>query len=279
MDALHYLQPIAETYGRDIQEVVGITSKASSITVSPLLKQRIADWTSSGRSEALWIQGPYNGYSPSQSAFTAVCLVALSSQNDIPCISYFCTLSNANVSSMSRASPEKLLSDLVKSVITQIVLLLRKNPPISSDLLPSRFEQLTKDGDFDFDYGVQLLHDVRALTPAYLHCIIEGGHMLEDRENSTHTRNLERILKELVPSGEDELETCHDGQHETSGEVAEPEIQRIVKTCFTTDGYMDALARLVDGHKLKKITHEDESDELWIERGRRLMPHWSDNMV
>ncbi|KAI9712828.1 MAG: hypothetical protein M1820_001450 [Bogoriella megaspora] len=98
--------------------------------------------------------------------------------------------------------------------------------------------------------------------PAYLHCIIEGVHLLEDRDNASHTRNLDRTLKILSSLSWSDLKTSQDVHCESSDEVAEPETQRVVKVFFATDGYVDSLAKLVDEGGLEKIRHDDESDQL-----------------
>lgn len=278
-DVLRHLGPIAEAYGHDIETVVDITSKATKIAVNPRVRQRIADWTSSGRSETLWVQGPRGVHSPSLNTLTAVCLLALSSRNEIPCLSYFCTLSSANAPSASELSPQKTLSNLIKSVITQIVLLLPDHLLTSSDLSPNRFKQLIKDEkDFDFDHALQLLHDLRSLIPAYLHCIIDGAQMLEDRENSLHTHHLQRALEELISVPWSEAEACQDTQLKPPNDMPGPEVRRVIKVCFTTDGYVDGLAQLAGDYRLEKIGYHDDSDPPWAEEGRRLMPHWSDGM-
>ena len=88
---------------------------------------------------------------------------------------------------------------------------------------------------------VQLLSDLRSVGPPYLHCVISGIEVLEDRDDMQHTHDLFRVL--------DALTNIH--ERETAIAAGEDEnLSPITKLCFTTDGYMDALARLAEDDRV-----------------------------
>ncbi|KAL8717274.1 MAG: hypothetical protein Q9225_005461, partial [Loekoesia sp. 1 TL-2023] len=51
------------------------------------------------------------------------------------------------------------------------------------------------------------------------------------------------------------------------------------KLCFTTDGYVDTLAQLVEQDRLAKVQYFDESSGPVGEEGIRLIPEQSDEML
>jgi hypothetical protein len=85
-EILGLLKPLADRFGQNIKRVVDITSRASQVMTHTEIKDHISAWIKASTNRRLWIQGPHDVSNPSQNTLTAVCLVALSNQNDIPCI-------------------------------------------------------------------------------------------------------------------------------------------------------------------------------------------------
>jgi hypothetical protein len=270
-DTLKCIEPLIELYSRHMQALVDVTSKATQLSVNVMARHRIMEWTTCEHSEALWIQGAYGMSNPTQMTLTAVCLVALTTQNDIPCLSYSCSLSAADVSEPEVDSPEKTLMNLIKSLIVQIVLLLPERLPNSNSLSLARFNRLIKDDEqFDFDEGLRLLEDLQPLMPAYVHCIIEGAQKLEDRDNKSHMNHVQHMLRILLPFNTSwKTDTSSSEVDSHAGE------QRVFKICFTSDGFVDCLAQLADDERLHKFKFADEPSGPWAEDGQRLIPPWT----
>lgn len=275
---LNALKPIVDKFSEHIQSIVDVTSQASQIMISSPVQARLISWTKDTDSNALWIQGPHDVSNVSQNALTAVCLVALSRQNDIPCITYFCTLDAMESTIASELSYKKLLKDMIQSLIVQLVILMPERVITSVDLSSERFEKLQKDF-FSIHETLQLLRDLRSLAPSYLHCIIDSAQILENREDKQHMKDLINTLSTLATMHRDNLKTIPSRNLETAQSVNEEQCPlQITKLCFTTDGYVDALAQLVENDSLDKIEYSDEADARVEEESVGLMPHWTKTM-
>ncbi|CAJ2509403.1 Uu.00g144290.m01.CDS01 [Anthostomella pinea] len=262
---LALLAPITAKYNQDIQNIVAITSRASNITIDHHVKRRIDAWTTSQQSDSIWLQGPHEISHPSQNTLTAVCLVALSNNSDIPCLSYFCSL-EVHASGHPRIpSCRDMLLDLVKSFIVQLLLLLPEQVGDTTSLSPERFAKLVDPG-VELDDALSLLHDLRAHAPPYLHCVIEAAQEVEDRSDSKHTRNLLRVLRELV-------ESPRLGNVPGARDQGRQQAEKVIKVCLTTDGYVDALAELAQKGAVEKVQIHEETHVDGTGDGSSLMPH------
>ncbi|MCJ1386223.1 hypothetical protein MMC17_009349 [Xylographa soralifera] len=85
-DLLADLRTFSLQVGRDMQDIVQMTFRASHTAVNLQLQNHLLSWTKDTKPNRLWIQGPSGTSQPSQNRLTAVCLTALSRQNDIPYI-------------------------------------------------------------------------------------------------------------------------------------------------------------------------------------------------
>lgn len=302
---LSLLDPIVKSFKESTQAIVNITSRALRVTIDNQVKRHIDTWITNPHSEAIWILGPHEVSNPSQNTLTAVCLIALSRRHDVPCLSYFCssTETHASSGSVSYLSHKELLLDMVKSFILQLLLLSPAEHTATDsdlDLSPSRFSRLIE-RDIDIEEALELFLDVRhALAPRYLHCVVEAAHILEDRRDSQHTRQLQRVFREIVrppPAvpirrssrnsnlgdpdrdlGNEEVEKKKTGLHlpkaQGTGELeseSESGLEKIMKVCFTSDGYMDALAELTRRNGVKKVEYVDEAGQYGEEEGSRLL--------
>ncbi|OTB00433.1 hypothetical protein M426DRAFT_26575 [Hypoxylon sp. CI-4A] len=79
-EMLQLLDPILKRHGRNIQNIVKITSNSLSVVIANEVKSRLRSWMKSSRHEAIWIQGPHEVSHPSQNTLTAVCLAALANE-------------------------------------------------------------------------------------------------------------------------------------------------------------------------------------------------------
>jgi hypothetical protein len=161
--------------------------------------------------------------------------------------------------------------DMLKSLIVQMVLFMPEIVDTLFDLSPARFKTLELEA-FSVDETLQLLSDLRSVGPPYLYCVISGIEVLEDRDDMQHTHDLFRVLDTLTSIHERETAIA---PGEASEMGADENLSPITKLCFTTDGYMDALARLAGDDRVDKVEYSSEAGESFDEE-TRVMPHWID---
>lgn len=272
---LELLGPVLEGFREDTRRIGDITSRALNLTVDSEVKRRIDDWIVDPLGKTIWIQGPHDVARGSQNTLTAACLIALSGQSSIPSIFYFCSLKAPPYSASSCLSCKEVLSDMIKSLTVQLLLLAPENIITELDLSSSRLAQLL-DPNLGAEAALQIFIDVRTLAPPYLHCMVEGAQELEDRADPRHTGVLFRALHELTdfPTSR----TAWRASPMRLSETGEEKLARVTKVCFFTDGYMDALAALASLDRLEKVEYAGEAHEPGAEEGSRLMSSWDDEL-
>ncbi|GAP93425.1 hypothetical protein SAMD00023353_10300130 [Rosellinia necatrix] len=261
LELVNLLDPIVAKYARDIQHVVNAVARASQAPIQDRVKRRIGTWTKSSRSDAIWLQGPYERTHPSHNTSTAVCLVALANNNKIPCLSYFCSLGIHGTREAQSLTCQDMLMDLVKSLIVQLLLLLPGNLKAGPGLERSRFERLLGP-KADVAGALSLFCDLRALAPPYMHCVIDAAQGLEDRGDLQHMQNLFRVLRAI--SG-----PAKASRHGSTSQ--RPAREGVIKTCIASDGYAEVLAVLTERGHLEKL--EYDADE-FVEDGPGLVARW-----
>ncbi|KAI0415251.1 hypothetical protein F5X98DRAFT_230062 [Xylaria grammica] len=261
-EILDLLGPITAKYARDIRHVVGAVTQASRAQITETVRRRIEVWTVSAQSDKLWVQGPYEGTHPSNTTFTAVCLVALANNSNIPCLSYFCSLGVHGTAASLQLTCQDMLADMVKSLIVQLLLLLPDEMESTPNLSRPRFAKLL-DPHIDIEESMLLFRDLRALAPPYIHCVIDATQELEDRSDLHHTQSLYRVLRTILDIPD------------RSG-CQTPARENVVKGCITSDGYVDVLAVLVERAHIEKM-EVDESEELLAEDGPELVSQWNEH--
>ncbi|KAI0870117.1 hypothetical protein GGS24DRAFT_476517 [Hypoxylon argillaceum] len=256
------LTPIFAKFGQDIDNLVEIASQALKIKVGYLVRGRIGTWTTNIESDKLWIQSGYETSHPSQSTLIAASLAALSNENDIPCVSYFCSLQTHNAYE-TVPSRRCMLLDMVKSLTAQLLLIYKSTQP-KADISLESFKQLINP-ELDLKTALTLLRETRSILPHLTHFLIEGVQELENRSDIQQTRDLQEVLQEvidldqmpaLVPTGSVDYQR---GASDST-ELAHQTFSRQVKVCFASDGYVDALALLVEAGQLEMISNENEGE-------------------
>ncbi|KAI0536018.1 hypothetical protein GGR58DRAFT_476733 [Xylaria digitata] len=251
-EILDLLSPITTKYAHHIQHIVNAVTQASHTQITEPVRRRIEVWATNQRSDKLWIQGPYERTHPSHTTFTAMCLVALANNSNIPCLSYFCSLGVHDTAEGLYPTSQDTLTDMVKSFVVQILLLLPDDMEATPSLSRSRFEKLLND-PLDIEESMLLFRDLRALTPPYIHCVIDAAQELEDRGDPRHTHSLYHALCTVldIPN--------RSGHHA-------PVQERVVKGCITSEGYVEVLAVLAERADIGKI-EVDTSEELRAQDG------------
>ncbi|KAJ8133472.1 hypothetical protein O1611_g154 [Lasiodiplodia mahajangana] len=262
-NALEALGPIFAKFDRDIQNLVQISSQATELRVRHPMKRRITAWTTNIESDQLWIEGCHDTSHPSQSTLITASLTALSNNHDIPCISFFCSLQIHNAYEMVPTRRQMLL-DMVKSLTAQL-LLIGKRTQAKEDISLRSFKHLTDPG-LELETALALLRDTRSIMPPLIHCVIEGVQELEDRGDIHQTRDLQEVLQAMMdlkqtPAPLAEGSSDYERGEGVTTELANQASARQIKVCFASDGYVDALARMVEAGQLEKTSHEDGGDE------------------
>ena len=280
------LDPIVEGFHKAVRSISDITSHALNLTVDNQVKRHIDDWIINPLGKAIWIQGPHDVSRGSQNTLTAACLIAVSGQNSVPCIFYFCSLKTPPYSEPSCLSCQEILLDMIKSFTIQLLLLAPENIITELDLSPSRLAKLL-DPNLDIKATLQIFLDVRTFAPPYLHCIVEGVQELEDRTDTGHTRFLFRALHEIIdfptsrtPWEAGSIRRSDPGDEKLrlsrAAETEQSQLTKVTKVCFFTDGYMDALSALASQDRLDKVEYAEESHEPGAEEGSRLVSSWDE---
>ncbi|KAL8707335.1 MAG: hypothetical protein Q9220_007625 [cf. Caloplaca sp. 1 TL-2023] len=260
-DTIKILEATSARFSEESKSVLALMARIQNIRIDSGVRNRLEDWNKHPDSTSLWIQGPYDVPKPSQNTLFAVCLVALSQNSGIPCVFYSCSLEAMSHREVSR---EELLMAMVKSLIFQMVLLLPHDFIADVDFSMEQFHRLAHDAMNAFE-SVDLLIELRRRTSPYIHIVIDGIEVLEDRSDMEQTRNLKTFLFGLlstkkVPSAMDVSNGQASAEWRESDRSA-PILPQVTKIALTTDGYVDILAQLVEEACLDKVEFLTEADE------------------
>ncbi|KAI1643480.1 uncharacterized protein F4817DRAFT_368391 [Daldinia loculata] len=241
------LRPILIRHLLDMDNIENTIVTTSRSPLQDHIKNRIYDWATSSHQDAIWIQGPHGAPYPSQNTLTAIFIKALSKDLEIPCVSYFCSLRLHGVplgqDGLSTLSCQELLLEMVKSIVAQLANFLPRLIFRGVDPSIARIVSLINP-EADISVALEILREIRNAAPLRLHCIIEGVQLLEDRSNLRHTQNLRRTLHELSNISTPMPWLLEDEAWAT-------------KTCFTSGGYVDALAQMVEDGHVDKVEVEE----------------------
>jgi hypothetical protein len=239
----------------EMRELVIMSSYAPYLQAERQVHRQLISWLQDFSSRNLWIQGPHGVAKPSQNSMTAVSIVALSHENNIPTVSYFCSLGCDNHPQMTS---HDALRAMLTSILAQLVLFLPARGSASMSLSLDRFSSIAQKPP-NIDELLQLIGDLRKAGPRYLHCVIDSIQILEERSDPVFTRDLLLTIDTLcnfaydVPSQSQE-----DDDYETLGVST-----MITKTCFTTDGMMDGLLQAAEIDLIEKVDFSvDASDTI-----------------
>lgn len=215
-------------------ELQRLLERAAHLQVDRKVTKALREWMFDSKAATHWIEGPAAVSTPSQNTLTSAALTALLQQRH--CVAfYFCN-------SQKTRSHKQALREMIKSLIVQLVSSLPPRVSTAVDLSPERFE-LAMRTNTDTALSLSLMSDLQNLVTRSVLCVIDGLQVLENRSDRDHTRNLNDFSKLI----------CE----------ATLNSQSPSKLCFFTDGYVDALARVVESHSLRAVRFEVESDE-WM---------------
>lgn len=101
-EVVSVLHEYVDLFKVEMRELVNMSSYAPYLLVDRQVHRQLTSWMQDLNSRNLWIQGPHGVAKPSQNCMTAVSIVALSHENNIPTVSYFCSLNYADHPQVTR---------------------------------------------------------------------------------------------------------------------------------------------------------------------------------
>ncbi|KAI1802387.1 hypothetical protein F4811DRAFT_401863 [Daldinia bambusicola] len=206
------------------QDIGRYIHASSQVSLPRRASSQIRSWAARLSDNPLWIQGPAETPYPSKAMLTGLAIT----RQYHPSISHFCSTRPPSGGGGGAApnTCREMLADMFKQLIVELVFALPDEIYTTIDLSASRFEVLAQP-EVDVSAVLGLLKDVRLLSRhEEINCIIEGVQLLENRDDMCHTRNLERTLRLIM---------------------------EIMKTCFTSDGYVNILNDLVECGRVIKV--------------------------
>ena len=186
---------------------------------------RVKQLNASSASQTLWIHGPFLVPRPSRYTQLSATVVMTAQKAKISTVSYFCD------------SNTKLV-DLIYSLIAQLVRFLPEDFESTSDFSATRFDALDG-GNHTIDLGITLLRDLLIFGPHMLFIVIDGLQVLDNSTNRAQVQGLVDVLHSASSPGNRELD-------------------RIIKTLFTTDGFTDAFIRIPGGERMNCMDFASE---------------------
>lgn len=238
----------------EMHELVNMSSYAPHLLVDRQVHRQLTFWLQDLSSRNIWIQGPHGVAKPSQNSMTSVSIVALSHENKIPTVSYFCALTFDNDPELTRRDA---LKAMLTSIITQFVLFLPARGSTSANLSVARFSSMAQH-TLSIDELLRLIRDLRMAGPRYLHCVIDSIQVLEDRSDPAYTRDLLSTIATLCELTSD---IVHPQSQEGNDIEAFGHSIMITKSCFTTDGMMDGLSQAAEIDLLEKVEFGVDANE------------------
>lgn len=219
-----------------LEQVRSLRDRTSHLEIDRRVVSKLREWISDSRDSRLWIQGEAHVPAPSQNTLTAIALMMASSNSESATISVFCN-------SLGNGSSSQILATVLDTCVAQVVTLL---PEVISTDLELSADRITTCMELDSPTmdKIALFEDLLSLVQRPIVQIIDSFQILEDESDVVHTQHL-RAFTELL---------C---KHRTGADVP----LDVDKVCFTTDGYVDILAEMVEQGSLNLTRFEAEADE------------------
>ncbi|KAJ5658518.1 uncharacterized protein N7484_002167 [Penicillium longicatenatum] len=240
-----------DQWKNQVDRLIQITNQAPLLQIDKDVQIRLGTWLRASSLINFWIQGPHDVRQPSQNSMTAVSLAALARKNSIPCIIYFCSLTEIHEPGTSNAM---YLNSFLTSIITQLIQLVPDDGYTEADLSPAHFTALAQ-GTLSVPETLQLMLDVQSLAPRVVYGFIDNIQVLEDQSDQDYTQDFLRTIATLCRLGRKD-------PHSNSAIVQEDEGMALgTRICFTTDGYVDGLAQASELQLLDKVEFDLETDD------------------
>ena len=223
--------------------------RATHLETDSRVVLKLHEWLDGAVGSNLWIQGPAHMPSPSQNTLTAIALMVALQNPGCPVLSFFCDSIRT-----AQLNPRQILSELAHCFIVQLVPHLPSVIRSHRDLSPSRFSSTFR-RDCPVEDTLAFLMDIVDSMESPVYFLIDGMQALEQRADAEHTQNLCCMIEYLCGT-------------DTEHGVMSP----ANKVCFTSDGFVDALALQAQRGQLEKVSFELESDDVQADDVASLRP-------
>ncbi|RMY51206.1 hypothetical protein D0865_06483 [Hortaea werneckii] len=238
-DLIRQIPDFGNLLNLPVNDAKNHSHRATHLETERQVVLKLHDWLDGAAGSNLWIQGPAHVPLPSQNTLTAMALMVALHSGRCPVLSFFC-----NSIRTMQLSPRQILSELVHCFIAQLVPHLPGVIRSDQDLSPPRFFSACRQ-DCPVEDTLALLMDIVNSVESPVYFLIDGMQALEHYADAEHTQSLSRLVECLCG-------TDVEGQQKSSAN----------KVCFTSDGFVDALALQAQRGQLEKVSFELESDDV-----------------
>lgn len=208
---------------------------ATDLSIHPSVFQALQEWNSSKKSAYMWIEGPADVDMPSKNTMTSVSMVGIAQRSNTPYLAYFGQPCRVTGPKERAKRGNEMLIALIHTLISQLVNHFPESFEWDGDLSTTRFECLTGTEESTTP-AILLLQDLLQAFPGPLLCLVDGLQYFPREEKMT--ARFQKLVEIICDAGQ------------SSNQVR--------KVCFTTDGYVPALAGY---KKLSRVTYECESED------------------
>ncbi|RMZ33242.1 hypothetical protein D0859_02608 [Hortaea werneckii] len=248
-EIIHQIPDFERLLNLPINDAKNHSHRATHLETDSQVVSKLHNWLDGAVGSNLWIQGPAHVPSPSQNTLTAMALMVALQSGRCPVLSFFCDSIRT-----AQLSPRQILTELVHCFIAQLVPHLPNEIRSDRDLSPSRFSVACKQ-DCPVEDTLALLRDIVNSVESPVYFLIDGMQALEQRADTEHTQDVSCMIEYLCGT---------DTEHGVMSSAN--------KVCFTSDGFVDALALHAQRGQLEKVSFELESDDVQADDVASLRP-------
>jgi hypothetical protein len=223
------------------------TSRSQNLNLNMEALRRISCWSKAPVSQMLWLCGPFQASVPSRYTLAAANLISATEKAQIPVLAYFCQRDGYQVpgndaGSLHENSNPSRVAALVCSLIAQFVSFI-PTTAIETQIDDSTTRFASLDGTLDtLPRAVSLLKDLLAIRPTTMFCFVDGLHLYQRRLSQVESQALNDIINMFRFTSQNSLE----------------DPPRVIKTLYTTDGFIDLLGMLKGDERLNSLDLEHE---------------------
>ena len=211
-----------------------LTERTRDLHINFEILQRIQYWFLEPVSKTLWISGPFQASLPSRVTLISAYIFDVAHKAGVPVIAH-------SFDHLAEQDSETLFLKMIYSLIFQMSKCMQNHPNVDWTSIHAQFNKL--DGSkTSLPAALKLFEDLIRNGPELLFCIIDGiqtiAYQLKDH---TDFRKFPNILR-------------------TQPDSAASKKKPFIKTLFTTDGFIDALAHLGAQERLDILDFAQDSE-------------------
>lgn len=215
------LEELGDYY--DADSIAPLVERSHGLHINSEVLERIHLWFKEPLSKVLWLRGPFQVSMPSKNTLISAYIVDTARQAGIATIAHFFTQPDLDGVSDASGDCESPLVRAVYSLIFQMAEIIQRQGNANPMLLGTGGNQFDGTTSSLTD-ALTVFEDLLNIGPPLVFCVIDGSQFLPQKDcDGPHLRRLFSILR---PSSGNRTSKI------------------TMKTLFTTDGFMDALAHL-----------------------------------